>query len=412
MKQSFEDYALWLFPKNQDRNGELFKIALTVLGGLGVFYSLFLAYQRLKATNISLELQANAINKQSEQLELSRRGQFDERFKNAVEHLGSEKEPVILGGIVELHQIAKYENEKYAAVVFNILTSYLRSILKIDQSRGEDYSYTIPQTIIDFLFRGKDFQLYKGLQADLNNCNFISIDINGAQLSSCDLRFCLMPMYICDVSFENAKISRTNFTIGRIENVNFKNVEFHDCLFNLCEIKNTDFSGAEFLSSIFVNSKFYHSNFINCNLFEIKFLLCHFEHTSFSRAELLQIKYLGSNFIYTEFSENEIMNKVDFIGSGFYETTFGSQCVDCDFSGAGPRFQFDFIQPEDIQKKVGNPISKLGIKEIQGNYFLNCHWNSFSEENYKMIIFEYETVVSKWEDKYKPKKKVEEKNGT
>jgi len=119
IKSLFEKTALWLFPSNEDRNGEFLKIVLSVIGGIGVLYSLHLAYRRLQATNIGLQLQAQAINKQSEQLDLSRKGQVDERFKNAVEHLGNDKEPIILGGIVELHQIAK-EEKKNILLLFSI----------------------------------------------------------------------------------------------------------------------------------------------------------------------------------------------------------------------------------------------------------------------------------------------------
>lgn len=370
ISQIFEKTALWLFPHNLNRNGELLKLLLSVIGGLGVLYSLHLASRRLKATNVGLELQAKAINNQSDQLELTRKGQVDERFKNAVEHLGIDKEPIVLGGIVELHQIAKENKEKYAAVVFNILTSYLRSILRNKIPLNNNFSETIPQTIVDFIFRGNDLYLYEGLVANLSHCNFSSIDINGAHFFSSDFSFAIMPMQITGVRFENSNFSRTNFTIGQIENVNFKNSEFHDCLFNLCEIKNSDFSETQFFTSIFRNSKVCNCNFLKSSLFNTKFLLSHFENSKFTCAELIQIKYWGSNLIKVDFSENDTMSRVEFIGSGFHETTFDSKCLQCDFSGIGPRFQFDFIQLKDLEKNIGKPVSKNGIIELSNNYFL------------------------------------------
>ncbi|WP_125013115.1 pentapeptide repeat-containing protein [Flavobacterium macacae] len=253
----FENLAKYLYPNEANRNAELFKILLTVIGGIGVFYSLYLAYKRAKATDKGIELQAQAINKQSEQLELSRKGQVNDRFKNAIEHLGNDKQPIILGGVVELHQIANEEKEKYAAVVFNILTSYLRSVLKVDIPRDDNFSSTVPQTIIDFLFRGANSHIYKGLKANLAHCNFLSLDINESNFDYADFGFSLLPRNIVDVSFEKAKFGRANFTVTNIINSKFNYSEFHDTIFNQTEIKNSDFFGAKLSSQLFINTRFF-----------------------------------------------------------------------------------------------------------------------------------------------------------
>ncbi|MCA1920129.1 MAG: hypothetical protein LDL38_12065, partial [Flavobacterium piscis] len=114
---SFETFACWLYPFDESRNAELLKIGLTVIGGLGILFGLYLNYKKTKATDKAIELQSLAISKQSDQLELSRKSQIDERFKNAVEHLGSDKEPIILGGVAVLHQIAIENPLDYSEVV-------------------------------------------------------------------------------------------------------------------------------------------------------------------------------------------------------------------------------------------------------------------------------------------------------
>jgi len=80
---------------------------------------------------------------------LSLKAQIDERFKNAIEHLGSDKEPIILGGIAELHQIAKEDCKKYAEVVFNILCSYIRTETSIYNKNADDINSTAISTIIN-----------------------------------------------------------------------------------------------------------------------------------------------------------------------------------------------------------------------------------------------------------------------
>ena len=405
----FEKFACWLYPIDENRNAELLKIILTLIGGIGVFFTLYLSYKRAKAGDKAVRLQGEAINKQSEQLELTRKSQIDERFKNAVEHLGNDKEPIILGGIVELHQITKEEKDKYASVVFNILTSFLRTILKVDIKRDENFSNTIPQTIIDFLFRENDSHLYKNFKANLSNCNFSSLNINGSEFIDSDFSFSIMPMEIIDVSFENSKFSRANFAITRIKNVNFKGADFHDNLFNLCEIKNANFYEAKLSGQIFLNCKFYNLKFIKTDIYNTKFLLCHFDDVFFGKSELLKINFSGSNFINCHFTENETLSNINFSASGFYSTSFDGLCFECNFSGIRLKYQFDFIQLEDVKENINKIINKSGIIELSTNPFLNCKWENLLQDDYNLIEEEFNTSASKWEEKYKNTKTTKSK---
>lgn len=397
----YQEFACWLYPNEDNRNAELLKIILTVIGGLGVFFTLYLSYKRAKAGDKAVRLQGEAINKQSEQLELSRKSQIDERFKNAVEHLGNEKEPIILGGIVELHQIAIEEREKYASVVFNILTSFLRTILKANLERTDDFSSTIPQTIIDFIFRGSDYYLYKDFKANLANCNFSGLDINGSNFKYADFSFSIMPMHLTDISFENVKFSRTNFTITRINNVKFRNTDFHDNLFNFCEIKNAEFYESKFLAENFLNCKFFECKFIKTDIYNTKFLLCHFDEVIYANAQLLDINFSGSNFVNSYFAKNDTMSKINFQASGFYSTSFDNECFDCNFSGIRLRYQFDFIQLKDVKENINKSINKTGIIELSASPFLDCKWEKFTQEDYDLVEEDFNSSISKWEEKYK-----------
>lgn len=98
IKELFESFAQWLFPNNEDRNGELFKILLSILGAIGILFGLYISLRRAKAMESGVERQKESIDIQTEQIKITRKAQTDERFKNAVEHLGSDKEPIILGG--------------------------------------------------------------------------------------------------------------------------------------------------------------------------------------------------------------------------------------------------------------------------------------------------------------------------
>lgn len=395
----FSEFALWLFPSNKDRNGELLKLVLTVIGGLGVLYSLYLSYKRMQATNIGLDLQSIAINKQSEQLELSRNGQVDERFKNAVEHLGNEKEPIILGGIVELHQIAKEDKDKYAAVVFNILTSFVRSNLKVKNKVDENFSPTIAQTIIDFLFKNEGLILYADLKANLSFCNLLSLDLSNSKFIKADFSFSLIPSEISNVDFSNSKFGKTEFTISKIKNTTFKGSDFHECFFNLCEFDDVDFSDSEMKVQKFISSKFYNVKFENSNLYEIDFILCHFDDLFLDKSVVLHSKFFGSNFINSFFTNSELTN-VDFLASGFSLTFFNSDCFNCNFSGVRSKYDSEFIELEDIKNNIGLNTDKDVIKVLEKNLFEKCIWDNFKNQDYLEIEKEFNLAEENWKKKY------------
>lgn len=395
----FESFSKFLFPENPNRNGELFKIVLTVIGGTGILYSLFLSYKRMIATNRGLALQGEAINKQSEQLELSRNGQVDERFKNAVEHLGSEKEPIILGGIVELHQIAKVDRNKYSAVVFNILTSYLRSTLKVQKKRDDQFSPTIAQTIIDFLFKNEGCILYENLQADLSFCNLLSLEISNSSFKGANLGFSLMPHEIENVNFENAKFGRTSFSISKLKMVNFSKAEFYDCIFNLCDLRDVDFSDVDAKIVIFTNTKFFDVRFDKAELYDNIFLMCHFENLQIRASNIHNSKFWCSNFVDSHFTGCEITG-TDFLGSGFSSTLMANDFSKCNFSGIRYSYDFEIITLEDVKSNIGAELNKSGLVELDENSFLRCEFKKFSEADYLRIEKEDETIVGNWERKY------------
>jgi len=131
LSEVINDFAHWAYPSEEDRNGKILQLILNILAGLAVLYGLYVSHKRARAMESGVEKQGEALENQNIQIELTRKSQIDERFKNAIEHLGSDKEPVILGGIAELNQIATENPAQYSEVVFNILCSYIRTTSSI-----------------------------------------------------------------------------------------------------------------------------------------------------------------------------------------------------------------------------------------------------------------------------------------
>lgn len=209
-----ERFASWAYPTEENRNGKILQLTLNVLAGGAVLFGLYVSHRRARAMELGVE-------KQSDQIELSRKAQTDERFKNAIEHLGSEKEPIILGGVAELHQIATEDKTKYGEVVFNILTSYIRTSAnrEIEANR---INKTVIQTIINYLFKAlnKEKSPYLSLNANLSFTNLNGLNFDHIQLENANLSFCLLPN-MENTTLLSCKLTSTNFIMLSFMNVIF-----------------------------------------------------------------------------------------------------------------------------------------------------------------------------------------------
>ena len=112
-------------------------------------------------------MQKNKPEKIAEQTQVMHKDNVDNRFNNAVRHLGNENPAVVLGGVHALHLIA-VENENYRQVIHNLFCSYLREnsdkhYKDFDFENIPDYCPIIIQILIDYLFKsynGKDNKTY------------------------------------------------------------------------------------------------------------------------------------------------------------------------------------------------------------------------------------------------------------
>ena len=90
--------------------------------------------------------QADAVSK-------TEQGQRQERLKNAIEHLGHEKDSVRLGGAYELFHLAK-ESEEMRESVFDILCAHIRRTTgenKYRKTYGSKPSEEV-QSLLNLLF--------------------------------------------------------------------------------------------------------------------------------------------------------------------------------------------------------------------------------------------------------------------
>lgn len=246
----FNTISSYLF-SSEDRNGELAKVILTMLGGIGVIYGLVLNSKRIK--------------EQTRQNDITKINNVDNRFSEAIKHMESKEPAIVLGGIYTLFQLAKADS-RYPYIVYDIFTNYLRNdsqkyldivdtgsiIMKEEFNSNidsQEASYAVIK-IIDLLISNDDLFDKKTYQKILFR-KMLFNDLTG-------FNFSLSYFYNC------------HFT-GNLEKVNFKHCWFINCVFGTldtkiinCDFSNANFKGCNFVCEILENSKFI---FTNCNEF-------------------------------------------------------------------------------------------------------------------------------------------------
>lgn len=197
---NFQLIANFFFTSN-DRNGELIKVLLSVFGGIGLFYGLFINSRR--------------IQEQTRQNNISESSNADSRFGVAIGYLGNENTSIVLGGLYALHQLAK-EDKRYRSIVAEIYTKFLeeKSVKLYEESEVCDEITkqrkvpVIVESIVDLLFDIDS--TFIGLNLQFSSVKFENLTING------DLEFC---------TFDNCE-----FVSCKI-NSNIKSCKFNNCTF-------------------------------------------------------------------------------------------------------------------------------------------------------------------------------------
>ena len=166
------------------------------MGGILVALQALMSYKRAKAMEDTAQAQADAANAQSRATEEqakanqhTEQGQRQERFRNAIEHLGHEKDSVRLGGAYELFHLAKDTldedtKEKLSQTVLDILCAHIRRTTGESEYRETHKSKPSEeiQSLLTLLFVQKH-EIFKDCHIDLQGSW-----LNGAELSTANLQ--------------------------------------------------------------------------------------------------------------------------------------------------------------------------------------------------------------------------------
>lgn len=290
-------------------NGEFFKVILSILGGLGIVWGLWINSRR--------------IQEQSKENQIAECSNNDKRFSDAIGYLGDDRTSIVLGGIYSLFQLAK-EDGRYRSIVANLLCSYLReksknlyAEMQILENQNEDvedddslYSYPVPiivETITNLLFNDKDL-VFKDQVLDLSHISLTGITFS-KKIVDCSFDFsklteCYFESDVIKCGFYNAELRNCIFE-KNVENTDFNFSGLFECNFftttleiirggqllgfNGSKIDNCTFHGTNLYTSNFNNS-----NIINTTIYTTNVVACEFKYLTTNKLEFKNTQFCNT----------------------------------------------------------------------------------------------------------------------
>ena len=309
----FDTMACWAYPYNDNRNGVFLKDIFGVAGGLIILVGLFISYRRTKSFEDSVKN--------------TKETNLNEQFKNAVEHLGSESEPIILGGVAELNGLADNHPEKFAQVVMDILSSYCRSEASIDKQETP-IKWNVIQSIIEYLGKAKHF---KNFEINLSNTNLKNVKIDKMNLNNWNFTNSILPEWIGYSKFNNCNFNDAKLLKGNLYSNTIENCSLEAFLVEESNISIAKISGASIGNMIFIDSQF--SDLVFDVGIELStFINCRFAISKFKK-DIYSNEFLLCSFYLVRF-EPKMLSNIFFIGGLFSETQLSSSLSGVQFKGA------------------------------------------------------------------------------
>ena len=213
------------------------------MGGILIALQAQMSYRRAKAMEKTAKSQADAVLK-------TEQGQQQERFRNAIEHLGHESDSVRLGGAYELFHLAE-DTEELRQTVLDILCAHIR------QTTGEyEYQnqkkYKVPedgsdvskpseevQSLLNLLFV-QDHDVFKGLRADLRGSRMSGADLRTARLESA----VLVGVDLQEANLTRANLQGSNLERAQLQGANLDAANLQGSNLTRADLQRVDLKGA------------------------------------------------------------------------------------------------------------------------------------------------------------------------
>ena len=229
----------WMFERlgipEKEKNKALTFLGIG-MGGILVALQAMMSYKRAKAMEDTAKAQADAANAQADAAQAQARanehteqGLRQERLKNAIEHLGDERDSVRLGGAYELFHLAE-DTKDLRKTALDMLCLHIRQATGENgyQEKHESKPSEEVQSLLTLLFV-QNHEVFKGLQINLqgswlNGANLREARLARAVLSGTYLRGCdLHGAYL-----QGTDIHRADLSGGTLSGAYLRGADLHE----------------------------------------------------------------------------------------------------------------------------------------------------------------------------------------
>ena len=245
--KSLEACVLNSLGLEEDAKYEALKFLGISMGGILVALQALMSYKRAKAMEDTAQAQADAANAQARATEEqakanqhTEQGQRQERFRNAIEHLGHEKDSVRLGGAYELFHLAQ-DTEELCQTVLDILCAHIRQTTSEDKYREKHTSEPSEevQSLLTLLFVQKH-EVFKDCHINLQGSW-----LNGAELSAADLQGAeLSRTYLRGARLREADLKGLNLVEAQLQGAHLDKVHLQGANLLMAELQGASLSKA------------------------------------------------------------------------------------------------------------------------------------------------------------------------
>lgn len=261
-------------------------------------------------------------------------GNRQERYRDAITHLGDEKASVRQGGAHTLFQMALENAEERAlrVSIAEILCSHIREVTR-DKKYQEEYEEkpsTEIQSLLQMLFTMSEHgggaelaRFWEGIRPDLSDGYFRGLALVGGQFYHARL---------LRAQFQGAELQLANFQEADLRYAQFHEATLNDAKFIESNLRGAVFQRAKLLGAQFQRAKHFDcpdfrgaelldANFTGGELPEAKFQGADLSRASLMLANLWQAQFQGAKLHGTQLQGAE-PNKAQFQGAELQEAQF------------------------------------------------------------------------------------------
>lgn len=306
---------------------------------IGLIFGIWRAYTAHRQANIALR-----------QTDVTERGLFNERFTAAIEHLGSHKLPIRLGGIHALWNLSKDAPEKNIETFLNIFCAYVRNPpYPAPIENKENEAIDIKEIILPDVQEILNIICVKRNMDQINVPSNYNLIFNGAFMPQGNFIVAHMP----SADLRNTNLQNSNFTFANLfeadlSEANLKEADFNGADLFRAIIQDVDMTNARYLNAnlseaILTKSDLSGANmskayFLNADISETIMTKTDFTDANMSNANLYRAKLHGANMYQANLSGANL-REASFQNANMFKANLTStSLIKSDLSGANLKF--------------------------------------------------------------------------